>query len=491
MSDPASVLDLRDAPHVRRCAHGARAGLRARVAAARARRRGGARADRRPLPAGGGPSARAGAGQERAGLSRAARRAPDPSPAGAGAARVVLAANAADVRMPAGTRVAAPPPPGSSAQIAYETERSTGIAAAKLADVFEPLARARPVHRPQRRPRRRARVQRLPGACAGQHAARALHRPRPPARPRRPERGHRRLRVDDAQQRRSRHPLGVLGRKGLAPVQGHAAGMQQRPGQSARQHERPAHERRLPPGGRLCPDGEDDGRRRRGVLDPRAPGGDAPGRPGARAARGGEHPPEHGGHALLRGDLERHQASREAVERHGRHAHGARAGRRWHPPARHRRGRARDVEGGRQRQRRRRRARRPHQGAQHRRRQLRRLRPARGRHPGWHRGGRAGVHTRHGRARPRRRRRRGGRRHQAVLPARSSAAAGQRLLLLPRRGLRQAGRAAARLRAAQLDVAGRAAGHRAARRAARARAQLGVLERPLLGVAAHGHVRPH
>jgi len=49
---------------------------------------------------------------------------------------VVLAADAADVRMPLGTRVAAPPPPGSSRQIAFETERATGIAAAKLTDVL-------------------------------------------------------------------------------------------------------------------------------------------------------------------------------------------------------------------------------------------------------------------------------------------------------------------------------------------------------------------
>jgi uncharacterized phage protein gp47/JayE len=49
---------------------------------------------------------------------------------------VVLAENAADVRMPTGTRVAAAPPPGSSSQITYETERSTGIAAAKLTDVL-------------------------------------------------------------------------------------------------------------------------------------------------------------------------------------------------------------------------------------------------------------------------------------------------------------------------------------------------------------------
>ena len=49
---------------------------------------------------------------------------------------VRLADNAADVRMPAGTRVAAPPPPGGSTQISYETERSTGVAVAALRDVL-------------------------------------------------------------------------------------------------------------------------------------------------------------------------------------------------------------------------------------------------------------------------------------------------------------------------------------------------------------------
>lgn len=49
---------------------------------------------------------------------------------------VRLADNAADVRMPAGTRVAAPPPPGGSTQISYETETSTGVAVAALRDVL-------------------------------------------------------------------------------------------------------------------------------------------------------------------------------------------------------------------------------------------------------------------------------------------------------------------------------------------------------------------
>jgi uncharacterized phage protein gp47/JayE len=48
----------------------------------------------------------------------------------------VLADDAADVRLPAGTRLAAPPPPGSSAQISYETESSSGLAVAKLRGVF-------------------------------------------------------------------------------------------------------------------------------------------------------------------------------------------------------------------------------------------------------------------------------------------------------------------------------------------------------------------
>jgi uncharacterized phage protein gp47/JayE len=46
-----------------------------------------------------------------------------------------LADGAADVRLPAGTRLAAPPPPGGSTQITYESERSVGLAAAKLREV--------------------------------------------------------------------------------------------------------------------------------------------------------------------------------------------------------------------------------------------------------------------------------------------------------------------------------------------------------------------
>jgi uncharacterized phage protein gp47/JayE len=46
-----------------------------------------------------------------------------------------LADGAADVRLPPGTRFAAPPPPGGSTQVTYESELSTGLAAAKLREV--------------------------------------------------------------------------------------------------------------------------------------------------------------------------------------------------------------------------------------------------------------------------------------------------------------------------------------------------------------------
>lgn len=46
-----------------------------------------------------------------------------------------LADNATDLRLPAGTRLAAPPPPGGTSQISYETETSTGLAVAKLREV--------------------------------------------------------------------------------------------------------------------------------------------------------------------------------------------------------------------------------------------------------------------------------------------------------------------------------------------------------------------
>jgi Baseplate J-like protein len=46
-----------------------------------------------------------------------------------------LAEKAPDSRLPAGTRVAAPPPPERSEQIIFETERTTGLAAAKLTEV--------------------------------------------------------------------------------------------------------------------------------------------------------------------------------------------------------------------------------------------------------------------------------------------------------------------------------------------------------------------
>lgn len=47
-----------------------------------------------------------------------------------------LAQNAVDIRVPAGTRLAAPPPPEQTSQIIFETERSTGIAVARLKEVF-------------------------------------------------------------------------------------------------------------------------------------------------------------------------------------------------------------------------------------------------------------------------------------------------------------------------------------------------------------------
>jgi hypothetical protein len=48
---------------------------------------------------------------------------------------VVLSERGSDVRMPAGTRISAAPPPGATAQITYETERSVGVAVAHLAEV--------------------------------------------------------------------------------------------------------------------------------------------------------------------------------------------------------------------------------------------------------------------------------------------------------------------------------------------------------------------
>jgi Baseplate J-like protein len=47
-----------------------------------------------------------------------------------------LSKGASDSAAPVGTRVAAPPPPGSSQQIVFETEQDSGIAAAKLAQVI-------------------------------------------------------------------------------------------------------------------------------------------------------------------------------------------------------------------------------------------------------------------------------------------------------------------------------------------------------------------
>lgn len=47
-----------------------------------------------------------------------------------------LVPQATDARLPAGTQVAAPPPPESNQQIIFETERATGLAAAKIREVF-------------------------------------------------------------------------------------------------------------------------------------------------------------------------------------------------------------------------------------------------------------------------------------------------------------------------------------------------------------------
>lgn len=60
-----------------------------------------------------------------------------PCPARPAAATVVLtlADGAPDARLPAGTRLAAPPPPGGQAQISFETERAVGLAGARLAEV--------------------------------------------------------------------------------------------------------------------------------------------------------------------------------------------------------------------------------------------------------------------------------------------------------------------------------------------------------------------
>ena len=46
-----------------------------------------------------------------------------------------LAENVPDARLPAGTRVAAPPPPERDERIIFETERTTGLAVAKLKEV--------------------------------------------------------------------------------------------------------------------------------------------------------------------------------------------------------------------------------------------------------------------------------------------------------------------------------------------------------------------
>ena len=59
------------------------------------------------------------------------------TPAQAARAPIVfqLADSATAVHLPAGTRIAAPPPPGNANQIIFETERGTGLSAGKLAQV--------------------------------------------------------------------------------------------------------------------------------------------------------------------------------------------------------------------------------------------------------------------------------------------------------------------------------------------------------------------
>ena len=88
---------------------------------------------------------------------------------------------AADVRLPAGSRLAAPPPPGSSRQIFFETERSTGLAVAQAEAGRQPVARPRPVPRSHRPVHVGTAVRAVPQAAARQHAARDLHRARRPA----------------------------------------------------------------------------------------------------------------------------------------------------------------------------------------------------------------------------------------------------------------------------------------------------------------------
>lgn len=59
-------------------------------------------------------------------------------PAQAARAPIVfeLSKDASDSSAPAGTQVAAPPPPGSTQQVVFETEQDIGVAAAKLTEVF-------------------------------------------------------------------------------------------------------------------------------------------------------------------------------------------------------------------------------------------------------------------------------------------------------------------------------------------------------------------
>src|SRR5229473_8566218 len=59
-------------------------------------------------------------------------------PAQAARAPIVfeLSKDASDSSAPAGTQVAAPPPPGSTQQVVFETEQDIGVSAAKLTEVF-------------------------------------------------------------------------------------------------------------------------------------------------------------------------------------------------------------------------------------------------------------------------------------------------------------------------------------------------------------------
>ena len=245
----------------------------------------------------------AGARQERAGVSGPGRGAPRPGAARAGAGR-----------LPARGRRGGRPParraPGlprrrhraATTQVTYETERSTGLAAAKLRECREPVARARPVHRPQRRARRRTAVPAVPTAASCADTPHVLYL------------AHDRLlalagqsavtvtfELTTAEQRVPRHPLGVLGRQRVARLQGHAARVQQR--RRRRSSTAPAACARAGPTGwrptaprpRKATVGGVEAYWVRGRLEETLPG-----RPGPRAARGRRHPAEHRDRALVR-----------------------------------------------------------------------------------------------------------------------------------------------------------------------------------------------